>query len=287
MSSAVYLTGSAVAIVVFILCFLQAQEENHLLLYITASIYGIILEKAAIIALQIYTYPADEFFLSFFGIPMSIGLAWAAIIYAGYITAIKLGLDTQFVPVFTALYVLHVDIAIDAIAIRIPFWSWVIPGAWFGVPLINFLAWYLVALLFTGTYIVLKDRISHPLLLGGSLIFVSTTLLLLLLELWQFITADLLYRQIAILGAIIGFSLLHLIYFARIDPPESGVYLWKPFFAILSIHLFYLSVLFIYQFYQEIPALLVISLSMIVLSVVVHFLPDAISIKRRLSRTLQ
>jgi uncharacterized membrane protein len=47
-------------------------------------------------------------------------------------------------PVVDAVLALTIDLSMDAIAIRLGFWTWDVPGAWFGVPLGNFYAWFAV-----------------------------------------------------------------------------------------------------------------------------------------------
>ena len=38
----------------------------------------------------------------------------------------------------------NLDFGIDAIAIRLGFWNWVNGGEYYGVPISNFFAWYIV-----------------------------------------------------------------------------------------------------------------------------------------------
>src|SRR6266704_834612 len=42
------------------------------------------------------------------------------------------------------LLALTIDLSMDAIAIRLGFWTWRQAGPWFGVPLGNFYAWFIV-----------------------------------------------------------------------------------------------------------------------------------------------
>ena len=270
-------TGSLVTVIVmFLLCFWTAKQEGDLGFYLTLVVYGLLLEKAAMMYFQTYFY-SDQHILTLYSVPIQIGLAWAAIIYAGYVTAVNFRADTWAVPVFTAVYVLHVDLAIDAIAVRVPFWTWTY-GHWFGVPLGNFLAWYLVALLFTGSYLVLKNHLSNPLLLGGGVIISSTALLLVLLELWMVLTAKSVPRMVGILFLVIGGSLGLLVFRANISLSKMETSLWKPFVAVLLIHLFYLEFMFRNEIYQEEPILLGVSLSMLLIGILVHSVPAVYSV---------
>lgn len=92
---------------------------------------------------------------------------WALIIYTAMITSDKLSRGGKLVRSFIdAFLVLNIDFGIDAIAIRlgkdfilksqrptyfintnlyhIGFWTWNPPGVYYGVPLSNFFAWYVV-----------------------------------------------------------------------------------------------------------------------------------------------
>lgn len=269
----VYLAATAVALVASVLCLFHAWKEDHVTFYLTTLIYGLLLEKAAITAFQTYSYPAEKFLLSVYGIPVAIGLAWAAIIYTGYITALKAELERWLIPVFAGLYVLHIDIAIDAIAIRIPLWTWTPPGPWFGVPLGNFMAWYLVAFLFVGSFLYLRDRIDHHGGIALATLLSSTVLLIGLLELWEVLTANILYREVAILVAVILLSVAALARSENIALWKEEVLMLEPFLAIILIHLFYLGVLFAFGFYRETPVLVVVSVLMVIIGILVHWFP--------------
>ena len=77
------------------------------------------------------------------------------------VLAETLGVGSRVRPLFVGLFGLHIDVAIDAVAIRVPFWQWTPPGVWFGVPLGNFVGWFLVASLFPAAWSLLGARLSR------------------------------------------------------------------------------------------------------------------------------
>lgn len=264
----VYDAATAVALAVFLLCLLHAWRNRRLTFYGTALVYGLILERLAITAFETYSYPTEQFALSVFGIPIAIGLAWAAIVYSAYVTAMGYRFKKHLIPIVAGLYVLHIDFAIDAIAIRVRFWEWTPPGAWFGVPLGNFMAWYLVALLFTGTYLHFEERLANQGLLALSTLTLSSILLVLLLLPWDVFVAGHLYREVGVLSIVLIISFVVLIRSNRPNPTERK--LLEPFLAVLLIHLFYLGVLLYYRFYQESFVLLIVSVAMLLVGVAIH-----------------
>lgn len=105
-------------------------------------IYGVLLEYAAIQAFHAYRY--GQFLVMIGGVPLCIGLSWGVIIYAAMATSDQFGLPWFLRPIVDAMLALTIDLGMDAIAIRLGFWTWGAAGPWFGVPLGNFYAWFLV-----------------------------------------------------------------------------------------------------------------------------------------------
>lgn len=268
MSVAPYLAFTIVSGFIFLLCLRKAWQEDHLVFYGAATVYGILLEKAAIVAFGAYTYAVDQFFLTVFEIPISIGLAWAAILYSGYLTASKFEVRLRLLPVFVGLYILHVDLAIDAIAIRIPYWTWEF-GAWYGVPIGNYWGWYFIGFMFVGAYLILRQYISQPLLLGPAVIGSAVALLLGVMQLWIIITSQVVIRKILLFLSLIAASLVLLHVVGEFNRTPEGP-LWEPFSSILLFQLFHLGLVLGYGFYQDAPVLLVMSLIMTGVTIGVH-----------------
>ena len=136
----------------FIACFWHAarQKNNKVLELIFALIFGVFLEWMTIQQLEAYHY--GDFFLMLDGAPICIGLGWAVIIYSGMEFVKHLEMPDYARPFLVGMLALNLDLAMDAIAIRLGFWNWVIPldCQWFGVPWGNFWAWYIVVVSYSG-----------------------------------------------------------------------------------------------------------------------------------------
>lgn len=112
--------------------------------------YGLILETLNIYMSGVYAY-SPAFLLKFCDVPLSIGAGWAVIYYLAQSTANRFDLRWWQSPLLMALLALSCDVAMDAVAIRLGFWSWKIPldQEWFGVPYDNFFGWLAVVWTFT------------------------------------------------------------------------------------------------------------------------------------------
>lgn len=147
----VYPAFTLFAALIFGLALVHAWPDRcRTTMVVSGLAYGLILEQLTIIAYEAYSYPVEEYLFTLADVPVAIGLLWASVLYAGYVTARNGGLDGIAAALFVALFALHVDLAIDAVAIRVPYWQWARWGEWFGVPLGNFMGWFWVAVAYGG-----------------------------------------------------------------------------------------------------------------------------------------
>lgn len=245
------------------------RTRQHRVFYGASIVYGLLLEKLVILQFEAYSYPADRM-IDALGVPLAIGFGWSSIIYAGFVTARAFGLRDRYVPAFVALYGLHVDLAMDAVAIRVPYWSWSDAGAWFGVPLGNFFGWFVVGFAFPLAYVVLRRRVSHPLVLGVASILGAVALLIAALKGWSQITADVVARRVVLLAITIALAVGYLTTAEfQLRPTPS------PTTAVtLLFHGYFLVVLVVLDLHARLPLLLVVSLSMAAIGVGLHVSPD-------------
>jgi uncharacterized membrane protein len=235
----------------------------------TVTVYGIILEQLVILRFERYVYTLSDFVLTLGDVPVVIGFGWGAIIYSGMAAGEMLGLSRRVRPLFVGLYALHIDLAIDAIAIRIPFWQWLPPGEWFGVPLGNFTGWFLVATLFPAGWLVLDSQLPSGTfsLVARSVgtLIVAVLGLIVGLEAWEILARSLLL-EILILGSTLGLSVVLVV--------RDGVSLRHVDFRIAAVpflyHGFYLGYYLTLGMYRETPALLGVSVAMIAVTVFLH-----------------
>lgn len=244
-------------------------DRERLTLYATAVVYGLILEKLVIVAFGAYTYPAESYVFDVLGVPLAIAFGWSAIIYAGTTTARAYGVPLPSIPGFVALYALHVDLSMDAIAIRVPFWTWTPPGPWFGVPLGNFFGWFTVAFLFAGWFELLRRRLSNPLALGGGTLAAALATLLVALELWTTIVESVALGT----GILLGVGTLSALALVRWSPTFAGRPAWSVVAATLLFHVFFIGVFIATGTYRTLPVLGVVSVGALVVGVGVHALP--------------
>jgi uncharacterized membrane protein len=259
-------------------CLWDARGDREgLTLYATAVVYGLILEKLVIVAFGAYTYPAESYLFDAFGVPLAIAFGWSAIIYAGTTTARAYGVPLRSLPGFVALYALHVDLSMDAVAIRVPFWTWTPPGPWFGVPLGNFFGWFCVAFLFAGWFELLRRRMSNPLALGGGTLAAALVTLLVALELWTTLVESVALGA----GILLALGVLSLLALVRWPPTFAARPARSAVAATLLFHLFFIGVFVATGTHRTLPVLGVVSVAALGVGIGVHALPGRITRRRR------
>jgi hypothetical protein len=142
-SATIFFVGAAVA----------ALRRGRLpfLELISAATFGILLEEGDQLVFETYHYSAD-WILAIDRAPVVIGLTWAVIIAGAMRLTDALGVRRRYAPVVDAVLAISLDLAFDAIAIRMGLWTWRGIGAtdgWFGVPAGNFYSWLFVTLAFS------------------------------------------------------------------------------------------------------------------------------------------
>ena len=142
-SASIFFIGAAVA----------ALHRGRLpfLELISAAAFGILLEEGDQLVFQTYHYSPD-WILTIHLAPVVIGLTWALIIAGAMRLTDALGVRRRYAPFVDAVLAISLDLAFDAIAIRMGLWTWRGIGpteGWFGVPAGNFYAWLFVTLAFS------------------------------------------------------------------------------------------------------------------------------------------
>jgi hypothetical protein len=132
---------------------------------ISAATFGILLEEGDQLIFETYHY-SPHFLLTIDRAPIVIGLTWALIIAGAMRITDALGVRRRYAPFVDAILAISLDLAFDAIAIRVGLWTWRGIGpneGWFGVPAGNFNAWLWVTLAFSLMSRWLRDgAASHP-----------------------------------------------------------------------------------------------------------------------------
>lgn len=129
---------------------------------VSAAAFGLLLEQANQIIFETYEYSPD-FALAIDRAPIVIGLTWALIIAGAMRITDALGVRRRYAPAVDSLLAISLDLAFDAVAIRMGLWTWRDIGpeqGWFGVPAGNFYSWLFVVVGFSVFTRWLRDA-SH------------------------------------------------------------------------------------------------------------------------------
>jgi hypothetical protein len=130
---------------------------------ISAAVFGILLEEGDQLIFESYHY-SSHFVLTVDRAPIVIGLTWALIIAGAMRITDALGVRRRYAPFVDTVLAIMLDLAFDAIAIRVGLWTWRGIGpteGWFGVPAGNFYAWLWVTLAFSVLTRSLREIAAH------------------------------------------------------------------------------------------------------------------------------
>ena len=149
----VYLLIEIGATVFFVIAGWLALRRGRLpfLELVSAAAFGLLLEQANQIIFETYEY-SPEFALAIDRAPIVIGLTWALIIAGAMRITDALGVRRRYAPFVDSLLAISLDLAFDAVAIRMGLWTWRDVGpeqGWFGVPAGNFYSWLFVVVGFS------------------------------------------------------------------------------------------------------------------------------------------
>jgi hypothetical protein len=161
----VFLFLEVTATLLFVGAAIAALRRGRLpfLELISAAAFGLLLEEGDQLIFQTYRYSPD-WILVLDRAPIVIGVTWALLIAGAMRITDALGVRRWTAPFVDAVLVIMLDLAFDAVAIRMGMWTWVGIGpedGWFGVPSGNFYAWLFVTLGFSFLSRWLRDRTAR------------------------------------------------------------------------------------------------------------------------------
>lgn len=144
----------------FALCLRHAWKQGtaNLLRLLAGVLFGLMLELATLRQLHAYEY--GQFLIMVRDVPFCVGVAWSCILYSSMEFSNASSIPFWARPILDGLLALTIDLALDAVAIRLGFWDW---GQgqrfqYFGVPYVNFWAWFWVVFSFSLGYRLLAHR---------------------------------------------------------------------------------------------------------------------------------
>jgi Carotenoid biosynthesis protein len=149
----VYILLEVAAATFFVIAGWLALRRGRLpfLELLSAAAFGLLLEEGDQLIFETYEY-APEFVLAIDRAPLVIGLTWAIIIAGAMRITDALGVRRRYAPVVDSVLAIMLDLAFDAVAIRMGLWTWRgvdLADGWFGVPAGNFYSWLFVTVGFS------------------------------------------------------------------------------------------------------------------------------------------
>ena len=160
MGNLYFITFEIVAYSLSVLCFVHAFKKGtgNVLRLLAGIIFGVLLELATIRQLHAYSY--GNFPTMILDVPLCIGVSWGSILYSAMEFSDASSLPWLARPILDGLLALNIDLAMDAIAIRLGMWDWGrgLNFQYFGVPYANFWAWFWVISSFSFGYRLLAHR---------------------------------------------------------------------------------------------------------------------------------
>ena len=250
---------------------------------LSAAAFGVVLEQGSQVIFETYEYSPD-WSITVDRAPVAIALAWALIITGAMRITDAMGVRQRHAPFVDATLAIMLDLAFDAVAIRMGLWTWrgiAETDGWFGVPAGNLYTWLFITLsfsLFTRalrsaaerrrplewlqlivplpafwlvlvaiTALALFERAVEPPPGGWLHIFGGTLLVFLVIAAWGMVNRE--PRDLA------G------------DRDTSLLELRLAFFNRLAIHAFFLTAFLVMGLAARIPALLLVAVSMLALEV--------------------
>lgn len=313
MHSTLFLLFEIFGFVSFAIILYRELKNHHLLRVfeiISCAVFGLLLEIGNTFMAHTYAY-SPNFIVNIFNVPLAIGLGWATIIYCAMLLSDQYRIPWYLRPFMDALTALILDLAMDAVAIRLGFWHWVIPlnAEWYGVPFENLIGWILVVLSFsflarfirtlnikrwtTRLIMLVSPLIAYVGLIAGLLVFSIITVFPYTLNNWKiWLTFNyrpdfaVLYNpqvqlwKLIVLVVVIT-ELIHITVTAMIRYRKKYLSQFDiiSFVALAGMHLFFFSAMFVAGIAQDLPFLVFLSSFLFVAHCLLHLLPYLITPK--------
>ncbi len=284
----------------------EIYQRNKLKVFelFSCAVFGIILEAGDIYLGKAYSYnPA--FLVKIAGVPLVIGLGWAVIVYCAMLLSDQYRIPWQLRPFMDALTAIILDLSIDAVAIRLAFWKWMIPldQEFYGVPIENLIGWVLVVLAFsfvirfirtlnvkrvlTKVLMILSPAVSYILLLFGMAVF--NVIIMLPYQINHRYDTVILnsHPNLAVLYdpqvqlwkeavfVVLLVELINIVIWAIVKNRHKYLRRFDllSFIIMSCLHLFFFTAIFIAGISRQLPILIIISLISFLAYCLLHFLP--------------
>ncbi len=266
----IFLAFEIIVGVLFALCLRHAWHRGHHVAWrlVVGVIFGLLLEWGTILQLDAYSY--GNFTLMLGPVPVVIGVAWGVIVYSSQLFSDRTTLPVWARPVLDGLLALSIDLAMDAVAIRLGMWNWGVGSTltYFGVPYANFWAWFWVASSFSAGVRLLANGRSWASRWLGPLGALALALAVVLATNRLIVSLYPLGFYVQAVALLLGGALaLVLALRPRLLPSNDA---WLSLVVSLGFHLSFLFAGLLTGVILAPPALLVVSLLMLGLSLYLH-----------------
>jgi len=259
-----------ITLALFVLCLWHAWRTGPeaILQLLAGVLFGVLLELATIRQLHAYTY--GTFLLMVADVPLAIGVGWGIIIYSVRLFSDASSLPEWARPILDGLLALNIDLAMDAIAIRLGMWDWGqgFKAQYFGVPYANFWAWFWVVTSFSAGLRWLTPRAKGLVrwlspfgaLLIGMLSVLGTNALIVFVIPRQYYEATIILTLGGAILLILWLRPNFLVY-----PVDSPAF-WVPF----GFHAYFLTAGLLSGVILQPPMLLAVSIAMLLIALYMH-----------------
>ena len=109
-------------------------------------------------------------------VPVSVSFAYTPILLGAMAAASRFsGRSLTRYALFSSLVNVSIDMVIDPAAVSAGFWEWTRPGAYYGVPLINFLGWIVTGFVYAALFYLMtgvETKLPLPSSVSTSLIWI-------------------------------------------------------------------------------------------------------------------
>ena len=264
-----FLINELVVAALFVVCLIHAVRQGWAAVarLLAGVLFGLLLELLTIRQLHAYRY--GTFGMMVFDVPLMVGVAWGSIAYSAMAFSNAARLPEWARPILDGLLALNIDLAMDAIAIRLGMWDWGqgLHFNYFGVPFANFWAWFWVVFFFSSGYRLAASFRSRILRAMAPALAIAIGLagVLATNAFIAFIIPFAWHGPLvaATLAAALGLVLAQHVVLPRASPVPA----WT---VPLGFHLYFLIAGIISGAILNPPVLLVVSLSMLALSLFLH-----------------
>jgi len=248
------------------------QSRRGALLLAVAGVYGLVLEILNMHVFRTYHYHSD--FIRVLGAPLVIGPLWGLVLLSSMRLSDGLGIAPWARPLSDGALCVLVDLGMDAVAIRLKYWTWNIPlhEGFYGVPASNLFAWICVGLCFSACARLAWRRGGVvPLLLVAPCAYVLLFILFVANGVFQSIAGlKTEAEKLPVFWATLFVCVACMTLFRSGRPVDGGRVVGVYGLSRAAVHGYFLAVYVGLGLYREIPSLLAISIIAAALEIVLH-----------------